>query len=392
MSEKNYDIIIIGAGCAGMQLMKAFLHHPLYRNQRMLLLDDGKSIRQQKSWCFWYRPHFHPYQHLISKQWEHLSIGSKGGVQTKKISPYVYAYIDSNDFFDYHLQLIHDNPQVDYREEQVLYTAKNTTGFYVNTSKGAYYSRYVFSSSWNQKTIVEQASVYLQQQFYGWVIETDNAVFNDNAATLMDFRVDQLQGVSFTYVLPFSPHSALVEFTSFSDKPFDNLYFEDSLSNYIHTHFGSAFSIKKKEQAVIPMTDYCFNRFTSEGAVAIGTAAGMIKPTTGYAFNRIMRDSHHLAEQILKGKEITGFERSRFHFYDRLLLQLLQKNAQEAGDILQTLFNKISYPLTLKFLDEDTSVWQEAFIFSKLPKKSFIQTIPELWKQPRFRNIPATQA
>lgn len=391
MPVKDYDIIIIGAGCAGMQLMKALLHHPLYKNQQILLLDDGKSIQQHKSWCFWYKPGTHAYQNIIRKEWDHLSIGTSRQLATKIISPYVYGYINSIDFFDFHLNLIQENPQVDYQEEQVLHTEKRAEGFYVSTNKSSYRAHHVFSSSWNQKKVAEHSGIALQQQFYGWVIETDLPVFNERAATLMDFSVNQEQGVSFAYLLPFSSQTALVEFTSFTEKPYDNLYFEASLSAYIHTHYGSSYRIIKKEQAVIPMTDYAFDRYTKEGAVAIGTAAGMIKPTTGYAFNRIARDSQYLATQLLSGKEIRGFEKTRFQFYDRLLLQLLQKNPQEARYILETLFKKVSYPRTLKFLDEDTNLWQEALIFSKLPKKSFLQTIPELWKQPHFKAIPVTQ-
>lgn len=52
MRVNDYDIIITGAGCAGMQLMRAFIQDPLYKNQRILLLDDGKSAQQLKSWCF----------------------------------------------------------------------------------------------------------------------------------------------------------------------------------------------------------------------------------------------------------------------------------------------------------------------------------------------------
>jgi lycopene beta-cyclase len=392
MITKEYDIIIIGAGCAGMQLMHAFIHHPSYSRQRILLLDDGKSVQQSKTWCFWYQPGSHPYQHLISKQWNQLSIGTRSTFQTKSISPFVYGHINSKDFFDYHFELIQQNPQIQYLEEQVLHTEKRENRFFLRTNKSNYTSRYVFSSSWNHKMVVEQSHVFLEQQFFGWRIQTDNNVFNENAATLMDFRTDQHQGVSFVYVLPFSSNNALIEFTSFSDKPFDQLYFEKTLTDFIHSKFNTSFKIIKSEQAVIPMTDYAFKRYTEDGTIAIGTAAGMVKPTTGYAFNRILKDSVYLASQVLTDKPICEFEKNRFRFYDRLLLQLIQKKPDQARYILETLFQKVSFKRILQFLDEDTHLWQEALLFAQLPKKSFLVTIPELWKPTPFNNIPATQS
>lgn len=391
MITKEYDIIIIGAGCAGMQLMRALLHHPMYNGQRILLLDDGKSIQQLKTWCFWFHAGLHPYQHLISKEWEQLSIGTRSKYKTQTIAPYVYGHIHSTDFFDFHFSLIQQNPLIQYSEEQVLFTQKEEQGFYVSTNKHRYFAQYVFSSSWDHKSVAEHSRVYLQQQFYGWQIETEKEVFNEKAATLMDFRTEQDQGVSFIYTLPFSRNSALIEFTSFSDQSFNEQYFKNTLTNFIHQEFNTAFRITKYEQSVIPMTDYAFQRFTHEGAIAIGTAAGMVKPTTGYAFNRILKDSIHLANHVLIGKPILDFKKNRFQFYDRLLLQIIQKKPQEALFILETLFEKVSFHRILQFLDEDTSLWQEAVLFTQLPKTSFLLTIPELWKPAPFNPIPAIQ-
>lgn len=392
MLTKEYDIIIIGAGCAGMQMMRALLHHPMYSGQRILLLDDGKSIQQLKTWCFWFQPGQHPYQHLISKQWDQLSIGTSSKYKTQAIAPYVYGHIHSTDFFDFHFSLIQQNPQIQYREEQVLQTEKREDGFYISTYNHCYFAHHVFSSSWNQQSVADYAGVYLQQQFYGWQIETEKNVFNEKAATLMDFRTEQDQGVSFIYTLPFSENSALIEFTSFSDQSFNEQYFKSTLTNFINKAFNTAFKITKYEQSVIPMTDYVFQRFTNEGAIAIGTAAGMVKPTTGYAFNRILKDSLHLANHVLTDSPVLDFKKNRFHFYDRLLLQIIQKKPQEALFILETLFEKVSFHRILQFLDEDTSLWQEVVLFTQLPKKPFLLTIPELWKPAPFNNIPAIQS
>jgi len=120
---------------------------------------------------------------------------------------------------------------------------------------------------------------------------------------------------------------------------------------------------------------FTFKRFTKEGAIAIGTAAGMVKPTTGYAFNRIYRDSILLANQYFNKEVPAEFSHTRFKFYDRLLLQLLKHSPSKGLHILKQLFRKVSYQQILCFLDEDSSLFQEALLFAKLPKKDFIKQI-----------------
>lgn len=389
MPSINYDIIIIGAGCAGMQLMHALINNSFYQNQSILLLDDGKSVNLNKSWCFWHKNNSAmAYKTLISKQWHELTIGLNGSSLTKSIAPYTYSYIKSEDFFDLHFNTIACHQQIHYKEENVLHTSRSDNGFNVSTNKSSYHAKQVFSSSWSSQDLTQNTFINLQQQFYGWVIETAEPVFNDNAATLMDFNVKQHKSVNFVYILPFSSKHALVEITGFSTSTYDVEYYEKLLSDYIQKHWSVPFNIQKKEQAIIPMTDFPFSRYNADGAISIGTAAGMVKPTTGYAFNRIMRDSNILANAYFHHHKPEDFSPSRFRFYDRLLLELIQRQPSKAGQILQDLFRKASYSQVLRFLDEDSNVWQEAKLFYNLPKKEFLQTIPSLWKRPHQKASP----
>ena len=63
-------------------------------------------------------------------------------------------------------------------------------------------------------TLIRQ--YWLLQHFKGWYIETKQACFQPDSATLMDFRAEQNRGTAFFYVLPFSATKALVEYTLFS--------------------------------------------------------------------------------------------------------------------------------------------------------------------------------
>lgn len=233
----------------------------------------------------------------------------------------------------------------------------------------------LYSSFWNHEEVANDRSIFLQQQFYGWEIYTDQPVFNHTAAILMDFSITQTNGVNFAYVLPYSEHQALIEITGFCEEEYSIDFFEAVLKQYIQKNWNCSYKIIKTERASIPMTNYVFNRFTKQGAIAIGTAAGMVKPTTGYAFNRIFRDSILLANHFFNKEIPAEFAHTRFKFYDRLLLKIIKQQPAKALHILMQLFRKVPYLQILRFLDEDSSLFQEALLFAKLPKKDFLKQV-----------------
>jgi lycopene beta-cyclase len=375
MSTTNYDIVILGGGCAAMQLMHQFIHHPQYNGESILILDADKTYLQSKSWCFWHSSDVHPYQSIFNTTWNNLTVGLPEGIKEKIIDPYRYSYIKSETFFDFHFDEIKQHPNIDYKNDVVAQVEKNGSQFVIHTNKGIIAANALYSSFWNQQAVAKETSIFLKQQFYGWEIYTEHPVFNVDAATLMDFSIAQTKGVNFAYVLPYSAHHALIEITGFCAEDYSTDFFKEVLTQYIQKNWNCTFKVLKTEHASIPMTNFDFKRFTQEGAIAIGTAAGMVKPTTGYAFNRITRDSILLANTYFKKEQPVEFSHTRFKFYDRLLLQLLNHSPAKALHILKQLFRKVSYQQILQFLDEDTSLFQEALLFAKLPKKDFIKQL-----------------
>ncbi len=375
MNTTNYDIIILGGGCAGMQLMHQLIHHAQYKGESILIVDADKVYSANKSWCFWHKMEAHPYQSIFNTTWNELSIGFPNETQQSLIHPYQYSFIKSETFFEFHFNEIKQHSNIEYTNEVVLSVEKKGTEFLINTNKGVLSTKALYSSYWNQQAVAKETQLFLKQQFFGWEIQTDEPVFNAQSATLMDFDIPQTSGVNFAYVLPYSAHHALIEITGFCSDDYTTEFFETVLKNYIQKKWNCTFKIIKTEQASIPMTNFSFKRFTKEGAIAIGTAAGMVKPTTGYAFNRIYRDSQLLANHFYNQEIPAEFRNTRFKFYDRLLLQLLKYQPNKALQILMQLFRKVSYQHILRFLDEDSSLFQEALLFAKLPKKDFIKQI-----------------
>ena len=369
------NIIVVGGGCAGMQLINALLKLPAEQTGDILLIESNRP-KIHKSWCFWTKEQS-DYDFLIEKHWSELKFGSPCSNLSANITPYRYNYINSEKFFQYHNQLISDSPRVRVVHEDVTKFKSEKGLKQVYTLNNCYNARHVYNSTIDSN-IVDYSKILLWQHFKGWFIKTDKAVFNSDQATLMDFNIDQDLAAHFMYVLPFSETEALIEFTSFSapDCYSDHIY-NSYLEKYIRAKFNCSYELVREEKGKIPMSDFKFPAYTKEGIIQIGSAAGAIKPSTGYAFNRISRRTNYLIECFLKNNESLDVTNSsdRFHFYDTLLLQIIRDQPEKISIIMNQLFVHNSFQKILSFLDENTSIFEELRLFSTLPKRLFLKNV-----------------
>ncbi|MBO0929485.1 lycopene cyclase family protein [Fibrella aquatilis] len=379
MSETTYDIAVVGAGCAGYQLLYQLAQQPAWSSWRVLLLSDG--IPLQRSWCFWATDN-HPLQHLVTKSWTDIEFQSPDFGQTQAVAPYSYHYIAGDTFFRYFEDVfLLQNSNIQVVTTNVC-SLTNTSGqFAITTTAGVFRASQVYSS--RHETPPNPGYWNLSQHFRGWFIRTDRPVFQEQVATLMDFRVPQQDAVQFAYVLPFSPTQALVELTAFSSATaYAPARYDAMLTSYLAQRYpGVAVTVEATEQGQIPMTDHSFTRFGRAGELLLGTAAGMVKPTTGYAFRRIGRDCAQLAHAFSTGNPAhwpttTG----RFRFYDRLLLGILTEQPEMGVDIFTHLYRHTSFTNILRFLDEDSSLFDEARLISRLPYTPFLTQLIRQWK------------
>jgi lycopene beta-cyclase len=369
------NIIVVGGGCAGMQLINALLKLPAEQTGEILLIESNQPV-VHKSWCFWTNKQSE-YDFLVEKHWSELKFRSPSSELSGAISPYRYNYINSEKFFEYHKQLISNSPRVRVVSEEVVKFKSDKDLKQVYTHKNQYAARHVYNSTIDH-SFVESTKILLWQHFKGWFIKIEREVFNTDQATIMDFKVPQDQAAHFMYILPFSKTEALVEFTSFSalDCYSDQVY-DSYLRNYISAKFNCPYEIIREEKGKIPMTDFNFPAHDKEGIIQIGSAGGAIKPSTGYAFNRISRQTEYLIKCFLNNNErINNVNSSgRFHFYDTLLLQIIRDQPEKVSIIMDQLFVQNSFLKILTFLDENSTLFEELSLFSTLPKRLFLKQV-----------------
>jgi lycopene beta-cyclase len=378
MEKSTYDIAVLGAGCAGFQLLHQLSLQTDWQSKKALLFSD--AVPQKRSWCFWSNEP-HPLQHLVTKSWSNITFKGRDFSKTENIAPYAYHYIAGDDFFQYfNNDFLIKNKNIALINQPISGVQKNNTSYYLKTNNQQWKSENVFSSLLST-TPNTQARFSLKQHFKGWFIKTEKPIFDASTVVLMDFSIPQQNDTRFIYVLPFSSDTALIEMTVFSPSVYADSVYDNAIKDYMQTHYADVkFTIDETETGQIPMTDLPFSRLGTEGEVLIGTAAGMVKSSTGYAFKRISRDSQQISEDLKNKKKWRwAATKGRFRFYDRLLLGILKEEPLKGSIIFEELFRKMKMTTVFRFLDEETHLWEEILLFSKLPFAPFLKQVFKQW-------------
>jgi lycopene beta-cyclase len=369
----HYQYIIIGAGCAGLQLAKALLQLPIKHVQSILLID-ATAEHEEKSWCFWQNA-FHPNRHLVKKEWSNIEFITDNLSISQSIQPKTYQYINSLDFYNDHIAYFKTQDRITIINDCVIAIEPQGKQVLVNTLQQPFTCNYVFYTN-----PILGNSNYTKtntwQHFLGWVIETDSPIFNVDTARMMDFSVDNTTDIQFVYVLPFSNNKALVECTIFSSEVALDATYEATLQAYIEQKFNCNYQITAKEKGKIPMQLYQKPTLQHPNIIPIGSAAGCIKPSTGYSFARAMQHTQEIVAAIQLQQPIDRrLFKPRFAFYDRLFLTIIQDKPQVMKTIFTQLFKHNNIKNILLFLDEKSNLLQDIRIFTRLPKLPFLKAL-----------------
>ena len=373
-----FDIIIIGGGLAGQSLAYHLLQGPL-RDRRIALIDPDPKTRNDRTWCFWEESPG-PFEEVVFHRWDRLDFFSSSFSDRLDIAPFQYKMIRGEDFYRFVGKALDGAPGVARIQARVKAWRSAEDGVEVELEDGGMLSgRWGFSSV-PAAPVDKQRYHYMDQHFKGWVIRTEGPVFDPEAATFMDFRVRQDRGLSFLYALPVDAHRALVELTFFSNRLFNNAEYDQMLAGLIPELVTTApYEIEHQEIGAIPMTNHPFPR--SEGRmVFIGTAGGHTKPSSGYTFWRLQKN----LLQIVRQMERTGspfplppIAPARFRLLDSTMLNVLDKGALSGGDLFGSLFRNNPPARVLRFLNEETSMWEDLKIMNSVPTAPFLKAFFE---------------
>lgn len=344
-----------------------------FSNKKILLVDREEKKQNDRTWCFWEtKPGL--FESIVYKQWARVWFHSDDFSRLLQLKPYTYKLIRGIDFYNYCLDLVRQQDNIDILQGEIEEVYSEEDGTYVVVGGKKISGDYIFSSILPAQLELRKKDHYLLQHFKGWMIETSTPVFQPTEATLMDFRASQEHGCAFAYVMPFSATQALVEFTLFTEKLLQPAQYEEGLKEYIDRFITrDSYRIKEEENGAIPMTSYRFP-VRHHNIIYTGTAGGQTKASSGYTFRFIQKHSAAIVSQLIQSDTpfISG-SAYRFRFYDSVLLHLLHYRNQLGKTIFTGLFKKNKPQQVLRFLDNESSVKDELKIISSLPVRPFMQ-------------------
>ncbi len=370
---KQYDYIIAGAGCAGLSLLVQIIRSGKLSEKKILLVDKAEKKINDRTWCFWETAPG-PFESIVHHRWEKTWFHGEGFSKLLPLSPYQYKLIRGIDFYEYCFSLIRQQSNIDIRFGNVEQLENYTDGAFLVLNGEKLYAKYIFNSILFEKPVLKKNKYWLLQHFKGWTIETEKPVFKPSEATLMDFRTDQRLGTTFVYIMPFSPTSALVEYTLFTNSLPESPDYDAGIKKYMQEHLDAGgYKISGEESGIIPMTNHKFP--ASNGKIInIGTAGGQTKASSGYTFRFIQKHSAAIVDRLLNNSyPVTASGPGRFHFYDSTLLHILHHNKLAGHLIFTQLFQKNKPRQVLRFLDNESSLKDELKIISSLPTIPFLK-------------------
>jgi lycopene cyclase-like protein len=373
---KHYDYIFTGAGLSALMTVYKMVQSGKFKNTSILLLDENTKKTNDRTWCFW-KTNDSVWEQSISKKWDSALFANENFRRDLDLQPYHYNMVKGLDFYNQVFDLLSKQENITFLPHKVLEIEESETIILVQTESESFSCSKLFNSIYNKHKAESQAKYpVLQQHFIGWFIKSEQPIFNSEQATFMDFSVEQKGNTRFMYVLPTSKTEALLEYTLFSHQHLKTEEYENEIQKYIEKLGITNYEIVEKELGSIPMTCYPFWKANTKNVLNIGTSGGWTKASTGYTFKNSDKKSSQLVAFLQRETDFTKFhKRTKFWFYDLLLLDILDRKNELGSHIFSSMFKKGNPSLIFKFLDEETSFIEDIQVILKCPKMLFIKAL-----------------
>ncbi len=373
VGARRIDVILVGGGAAGLSL--AYHLGRAYPDIAMLIVDEEVKNQNDHTWCFWSREASY-LDELAYRSWDQLMVTSETFKATYDLAPYRYQMIRAADFYRFMRAQLTALPNVDIRLAKVDSIADGQEWAEVLINEVPFQAQWIFDSRYQPSDYraLSQRYRYLTQHFLGWEIETTEPCFKPQIPRLFDFRTPQGEAMRFFYVLPFSETHGLVEYTLFSARVLPVEQYQVALKAYIEDVLGVRhYRILDEERDLIPMTDHPFPRRAGRRILNIGTRGGRVKPSSGYAFQRIQEDARAIVRSLEVHSHPFDLPQSppRYRMFDAMLLQILHRQGHLGKPVFLRLFQRNPIQRIFRFLDEEDGLWENLKVMASVPPLPF---------------------
>ncbi len=372
---QHYHYIFTGSGLSALMTVYEMLLSGKFEDKSILLIDENTKKVNDRTWCFWDEDNL--FDEIVSKKWNQAIFANEKFNRVLELAPYQYKKINGLDFYELVFKKISKHKNIHFLNQKVVDFTELGNHCVVKTENETFTCNKIFNSIYNPEVVTAQTKFPLiHQHFIGWFIKSKEAVFTPNCATFMDFSVKQKGNTRFMYVLPTSATEALLEYTLFSKDLLSKEEYESEIQKYIENLGITEYEIIEKEQGNIPMTCYPFWKHNTKNIINMGSAGGWTKASTGYTFKNASKKSKALVQFLKSESDFTKFhKKDKFWFYDLLLLDILSSKNELGSKIFSSMFRSGNSTVIFKFLDEETSIWEDLQVIWKCPKMMFVKAL-----------------
>ncbi|MCA1943101.1 MAG: FAD/NAD(P)-binding protein, partial [Yonghaparkia sp.] len=276
VTDEPYDLVILGAGCAGLSLAARLAQGD--GDLRVAVIDPRTEHGDDRSWSFWHHDH-HALRGIVAHEWSgwtYRDVAGRGA--THRVPGISYQYIRGVDFYRWALDAIAGDPRISVHlgvaahELSAVVLSTGGEGVRIATDAGAVLARQVVD------TRPQRTRALLYQCFSGAEVEHGGALATDpDAVGLMTGMRSGREGLGFVYVLPLGPTRALVEWTRFSPTPLPlDLVAAERDAELSALGLGDAVVVRE-EQGILPMGRVDAPTAPLPGVALAGNAGGALR-------------------------------------------------------------------------------------------------------------------
>jgi lycopene beta-cyclase len=325
---------------------------------------------------------------LVQNRWSKVCVkDSQGQSALIECEASPYQLLIASDFYQYTIDKIKRSNKLELRTGITLTDEPSQfdNRWLVQTDAGCFISKTIIDT--RPLPMNTMGDTTLWQSFVGYEIECDSPLFDPNTAHLMNFCEPNHDFVGFTYVLPFSPTKALIEFTSFGSQPYSKDDLLDRLNQTVAEYVGEMpFSITRTESGLIPMGLGAQHPIHSNklpaSYVKVGVTAGSARPATGYTFQRIQAWARECAIELQRtglpiSQPADSFLLSKM---DSIFLNVLRNNPEMGSSLFMDMFSKVNHARLIRFLSDRGGLLDYLAVVTALPPLPFLK---EVFRFPR---------
>ena len=360
---KNYDIVIIGAGCSGLSLAYRLIESSF----NICIIDNtSRENRIRKTWSYW-NTYDHPFRHLEKEP--NLTLQIKNFEKTiLNCDDYNYCSIDSFDFDEYVLKKIDNCSNITINFEETINNIEEVNdGFHVDMGTGIIQTKYIFDSRPNRSL------GDMKQVFKGLFVEFKEPL-KDFIPTLMDFS--NKDKFHFIYSLPMGSNQYLFESTYYSVSKIDKTQMTTEVHEYIKKTYTTQYSVIREEYGEIPLSTKVNLNMSDSNIINIGIPAGSTRASTGYTFLNIQKQSDEYVKMLNGYKYVEypkTFKNKILRKMDNVLLMIIRDEPSKSMSILYSMFEKNTANRTIRFLSDIPTILDILCIVWSMPKLLFIK-------------------